>query len=90
MIQRKRGNGNEVRTVGALGVFTYDSRSNEKSQRRWTGFAAAGETVRFTRPFKTRPIVFCHGELAVKIEDVTATEVTFSGEGSGGFEVIGE
>jgi len=76
--------------VSFLGLFTYDQRPNGKFERRLTGRAAAGETVPFTLPFKTRPIVICHEGLTVKTEDISAREVTFGGEGEGVFEVIGE
>jgi len=76
--------------VSLLGVFTYDSRPNAKFERRFTGRAAAGETVPFTLPFRARPLVICHGGLAVRTEDIARDEVTFGGEGDGLFEVIGE
>ncbi|MBN1343537.1 MAG: hypothetical protein JXQ73_12690 [Phycisphaerae bacterium] len=76
--------------VGVLGVFTYDSRSNRRLERRLIGQAAAGQTVSFSLPFKVRPMVICHGGLAVQTEDITRRNVTFSGRGVGGYEVIGE
>ena len=76
--------------VPILGVFAYDSRSNRASERRLVGRAAAGETITFSPPFKARPIVICHDGLDVKRDDVTPTKVTFSGQGLGTYEAIGE
>ena len=76
--------------VALLGVFVYDSRPNRASERRLIGRAAAGETVTFSASFKARPIVICHGGLSVKRQDVTSTQVTFSGDGTGTYEIIGE
>lgn len=76
-------------TVSILGIFTYDSRSNLNSERRLVGLATGGEIVEFTLPFKSRPLVICSGGLSVKNEDITGTEVKFSGT-SGSYEVIGE
>ncbi len=77
--------------VALLGVFTYDARSNRAAERRIIGQAAAGETVTFSAPFKARPLVICNGTgLQVHPGKVTETQVTFSGKGSGTFEVIGE
>ncbi len=55
-----------------------------------TGLAHAEETVEFSAPFKARPVVLCTGDLTAKTEDITPTKVTFSGKGSGAFEIIGE
>jgi hypothetical protein len=76
--------------VSILGLFTYDARPNHNAERRLTGRAAAGETVGFTLPFRARPVVICSGGLAARTEDITPTQVTFSGEGVGIYEVIGE
>ena len=76
--------------VAILGVFVYDSRSNRAAERRLLGRAAAGETVTFSRPFKARPVVLCHGQLAVKREDVAVDRVTFRGHGVAAYEIIGE
>lgn len=77
--------------VSVLGIFTYDARSNRATERRITGQTAAGETIIFSEPFKARPLVICHGKgLQVQPEKVSTTQVTFSGKGSGTFEVIGE
>ncbi len=73
-----------------LGVFTYDSRSNRSNERRLVGRAAAGETVRFTPAFRARPVVLCRGGIEVKLKDLSPAQVTFSGEGEGWFEVVGE
>jgi hypothetical protein len=74
-------------TIGILGVFVYDSRPNKKSERRLSGFTAAGETIEFIPPFKSSPIVICHGGLKA---DVSKDKVVFSGTGTAFFEVIGE
>lgn len=75
--------------VSILGIFTYDSRSNLDSERRLSGIATGGETVEFSLPFKSRPLVICSGGLSINIEDITETKVKFSGT-SGSYEVIGE
>ena len=78
------------RGVRILGLFTYDSRPNNRSERRLRGTAAAGETVRFSTMFSARPLVFCLPPLAVRKADIHRDRVTFSGEGEGFYEVIGE
>jgi len=79
------------RPVAVLGIFTYDSRSNRRSERRLTGHSAGGETVAFSAPFKARPLVICNGDnFRVQPENISKTRVTFSGKGTGTFEVIGE
>jgi len=55
-----------------------------------TGYGSAGETVVFSLPFKARPVVFCHEALRVKPEDITPAQVTFSGQGTGSYEIVGE
>jgi hypothetical protein len=75
--------------VAVLGIFTYDSRSNRNSERRLSGFATGGETLEFTLPFKSRPVVICTGGLTIKKEDISPMKVIFSGS-SGSYEVIGE
>ena len=77
------------RPVAVLGAFTYDSRSNRQHERRLLGFASAGETVTFSPPFTARPVVICHETLRAKPEDVTPSQVTFSGQATGAYEVIG-
>jgi hypothetical protein len=76
--------------VSVLGIFTYDSRSNRKNERRLIGRAVAGETVKFSQPFKARPLVICHGDLLAKTSDVSASQVSFSGKGVATYEIIGE
>lgn len=76
--------------VRLLGLFTYDSRPNLANERRLTGFASAGETVSFSQAFRVRPLVICHGGLSATADAVTPSQVTFSGEGAGTFEVVGE
>tara|TARA_R110002124_G_scaffold286927_3_gene469282 strand:- start:12796 stop:15300 length:2505 start_codon:yes stop_codon:yes gene_type:complete len=75
--------------VAVLSVFTYDSRSNLNSERRLTGLAVGGETLEFTRPFKTRPLVICSGDLSVDTKDISNTGVKFSGA-NGSYIIIGE
>ena len=75
--------------VDVLSVFTYDSRPNLSSERRLTGLATGGETLEFTRPFKSRPLVICSGGLSVNTKDISKTEVKFLGS-AGSYEVIGE
>ncbi|NQT12989.1 MAG: hypothetical protein HQ582_09575, partial [Planctomycetes bacterium] len=76
--------------VAVLGIFAYDGRSNRAAERRLTGYAAAGETLGFSQPFGARPVVICHEALRAEPEKVTPTQVTFSGEGVGVYEIIGE
>lgn len=76
--------------VAVLGILAYDSRSNRAAERRLTGYAAAGETLVFSQPFGARPVVICHEALRATPEKVTPTQVTFSGEGVGVYEIIGE
>jgi len=76
--------------VSVLGLFTYDSRPNRGAERVLAGIATAGETIPFTAPFRTRPMVLSSGWLRVEPGDITPTQVTFSGEGQGAYQVIGE
>jgi hypothetical protein len=76
--------------VRVLGLFAYDSRPNRAAERVLRGFAAAGETVTFSAPFRARPLVRCGGGLTARPEDITPRSVTFSGQGQGWFEVVGE
>jgi hypothetical protein len=78
------------KAVNVLGVFVYDSRPNKKFERRLNGIAAAGETINFTPAFKAPPIVICNGGLKAEISNVTPDKTTFTGTGTGYFEVIGE
>ena len=75
--------------VAVLGLVCYDTRSGDMG-RRVTGLAMPGQTIRFTPPFKVRPVVLGYGGLAVKPEDVTTTQVKFSGTAAGTFEAVGE
>jgi hypothetical protein len=75
--------------VAVLGIFTYDSRSNQNSERRLAGLATGGETVEFTLPFKARPLVICSGGLSVKKEDISESKVKFSGT-TGSYQIVGE
>ncbi len=76
--------------VAVLGVFTYDSRSNRDAERRITGIAAPGETVAITPPFRARPLVVCTGGLSARYEDTAPDRVTFSGDGPGSYEIVGQ
>lgn len=76
--------------VAVLGVFTYDSRPNRDSERRLTGMAAPAETVAITPPMRARPLVVCTGGLAARYEDTMPDRVTFSGDGPGTYEIVGE
>ncbi len=77
--------------VAVLGVFTYDSRSNRSAERRLSGQVAGGETITFSPPFKARPQVIFQGQgLSVDLKNITPQQVTFSGKGSGTYEVTGE
>lgn len=76
--------------VALLGVFSYDLRSNRANERVERGAAFPGETVQFSAPYRTRPVVVCTGGLTAAPADVKADSVTFKGTGAGGFEVVGE
>ncbi len=76
--------------VTLLGAYSYDTRPNRSTERQYSGLASSGETISFSRPFRARPLVLCQGELAVSWPDISATQVTFSGNGSGSFTIIGE
>ena len=78
------------RPVTILGIFVYDSRSNRRSERRIVGYASAGETLTFSPPFAARPIVICHDGLQAKPQDITQSQVTFSGDATGTYEIIGQ
>lgn len=75
--------------VDVLSIFTYDSRSNLRNERRLSGLAVGGETLEFTRPFRTRPLVLCSGGLSVNTKNISKTEVVFSGS-TGSYVIIGE
>ncbi|MBT3376822.1 MAG: hypothetical protein HN742_09775 [Lentisphaerae bacterium] len=77
-------------SVPILGLFAYDSRPNHANERRLIGQATAGETITFSAPFRARPIVLCRDGLQAPPVNVSTTCVTFSGTGSGFYEVIGE
>jgi hypothetical protein len=76
--------------VIVLGIFAYDSRSNRRHERRLVGYASPGETLTFTPAFAARPIVICDEGLRAKPEDITPSQVTFSGEATGTYEAIGQ
>jgi hypothetical protein len=76
--------------VTVLGLFAYDARPNTHRERVLRGLASAGETVRFSAPFKARPLVYCDAPLKVNAEDIRATAVTFGGHGMGAYEIVGE
>ncbi len=76
--------------VAILGIFTYDARPNRDAERRLTGLASPGESVMLTPAFRTRPLVIAHPPLAIRLEDITPAQVTFSGDGPGTYEVVGE
>jgi hypothetical protein len=76
--------------VNVLGVFVYDSRPNREFERHINGIGAAGETVSFTPPFKAPPLIICHDKLKALPSDITPGKVTFSGAGTGIFEIVGE
>jgi len=76
--------------VMLLGLFAYDARANPSNERVLRGLAWPGETVTFTAPFKARPVVYCTGGLAVTPEGVRAAAVSFSGDGVGFYEIVGE
>ncbi|HVW38195.1 MAG TPA: SGNH/GDSL hydrolase family protein [Pirellulales bacterium] len=75
------------RSVALLGVFSYDTRANRRHERIVRGTAYPGETLKFSTPFKARPIVLTTGGL--KAARMSAAEVEFTGE-PGGYEIVGE
>ncbi len=75
--------------INVLGIFSYDSRPNLDSERRITGLASGGEVMEFSLPFKARPLVICSSGLSVETENISKTNVRFSGD-YGSFEIIGE
>jgi hypothetical protein len=76
--------------VAVLGLFAYDSRASRDGERELTGLAAPGDVLRFTPPFRARPLVFCDGGLDAYTGEVTPTEVRFGGVGWGGYRIVGE
>jgi len=80
----------EKAPVELLGLFSYDSRSNRKFERRLAGVAVPGETVEFSRPFKCRPFVICTGGLKAETDNISGEKVVFTGSSSGTYEAIGE
>jgi hypothetical protein len=77
-------------TVGVLGLFVYDARSNRDNERHLAGLAAPGETITFTPPFGARPVVMCAGGLTCDPADVTPSQARFGGNQAGSYQVIGE
>lgn len=75
--------------VAVLGLFAYDTRSGDTG-RVVTGHAAPGQTVRFTPPFKVRPVVLSTGGLSVDPQNVTSREAAFGGTAPGSYEARGE
>jgi hypothetical protein len=73
-----------------LGLFSYDTRSNRANERILRGTAHPGETVRFSPAFKAMPLVLCTGGLRVSLADVSVTQAKFTGDGPGGYEIVGE
>jgi predicted nucleic acid-binding Zn ribbon protein len=71
--------------VTVMGVFSYDMRSNTKTQRVIHGVAADSE-FRFEPAFKAVPVMHCSGTL--KIKSITPQKAVFSG--SGHFVATGE
>jgi hypothetical protein len=76
--------------VAVLGIFTYDARPNRDAERRITGMAAPGETVTITPPMRARPLVVCTGGLAATYDEIAPDRVTFTGDGPGTYEIVGE
>jgi len=76
--------------VSLLGAFVYDSRSNRAAERRVAGRAAPGDTVALSPPFKARPLVVCSGGLKLVADGLAPDRLTFSGDGVGAYEAIGE
>ncbi len=75
-------------SVALLGAFTYDTRANRRHERVQRGTAYPGERIKFSAPFKARPLVLVTGGL--KAEKVIESEVQFAGEDAGGYEIVGE
>ncbi|MBL8828759.1 MAG: hypothetical protein JNM18_17400, partial [Planctomycetaceae bacterium] len=76
--------------VAVLGLFSYDTRANRTQERVLRGSAYPGETITFSTPFQTRPLVQVVGGLSHKVADTTARQITFGGSGPGTYEIVGE
>jgi len=71
-----------------LGAFSYDTRSNQNTQRTLQGIANPGDSVTFSAPFKATPLVICSGGL--KVLSLSSTQITFGGDAAGSYQIIGE
>jgi hypothetical protein len=76
--------------VQVLGVFVYDSRPNRNMERRLQGMAVAGEKLTFSPVFRARPVVICGDGLRAESCAIKPDSVTFSGSGTGWYEITGE
>lgn len=76
--------------VALLGVFAYDTRSNQRNERVLRGTAQPGESLEFSPPFRARPMVLLSGGLRVNGPDLSAERAQFSGTGPGSYEIVGE
>jgi hypothetical protein len=74
--------------VTLLGAFSYDTRSNQKAQRTLQGIANPGDSITFSASFNATPLVFCSGGL--KVLSASATQITFAGDATGSYQIIGE
>lgn len=74
--------------IALLGAWSYDTRPNRNAERTEYGIATPGQQITFAAPFAATPLVIAHGGL--KVEAVSPTAVTFSGESAGSYQVIGE
>lgn len=74
--------------VTLLGAFSYDTRANQNAQRTLQGLATPGDTLTFSTPFKATPLVLCSGGL--KVLSVSSSQVTFTGDHSGSYQIMGE
>lgn len=76
--------------VAVLGIFGYDTRSNRANERVVRGTAHPGETISLEPAFQARPLAICSGGLRVAPGDLSAGQVTFTGEGPGTYELVGQ
>ncbi len=74
--------------VTLLGAFSYDTRPNRNAERTLQGVASPGETVVFSANYQATPLIICSGGL--KVQEVSREKVSFAGDETGSFQVIGE
>lgn len=71
--------------VKLMGVYSYDTRANRRSERVVRGVSYGGK-YHFEPSFKAAPVIRCYGDL--KVVSATKEFAEFSGKGS--FDAVGE